>query len=387
VNDRNRFPSWRVVSALILAAALVTGCGNASGDDGQSADDVFRVGFVNAEIGTPAFPDVSRAALAAASYLNDEEGGVGGRKLELVLCEVGTDAESNQACGHKFANDDDISLVILGTSINSGPLLAALGDKPVLGALPIGPSDFQAKNAVYYYGGAPSAQLGGAKFSASKGPKTIAYFYEDVAAGAEQAKIFASGLDGTGIELEQVAIPSGATDVLPQVTKAKAVSADLVFVSVANCAPVAQALQTLGADGIFAAPSSCVTSKAIADSPALFEGWYILASSTLQGTSDEARDLFEASFDKYTEGSTATPGAQAEKGWGIVLSMAQALKGLSAEQLSDSAAVDEALRAFRGPVVVGTESIECPGAEPFPAVCSQTNLVYQVEDAVPVPVG
>src|SRR3546814_19247287 len=84
--------------------------------------------------GTPSYPDVSVGIDAGAELVNAELGGIQGRPVEIVHCNVGVDQASNQECAQKYANDDDINLVINGYVFGSGfifPSLDAAG-LPVL---------------------------------------------------------------------------------------------------------------------------------------------------------------------------------------------------------------------------------------------------------------
>src|SRR3546814_15971633 len=92
---------------------------------------------------------------AGAELVNAELGGSQGRPVEIVHCSVGVDQASNQECAQKFANDDDINLVINGYVFGSGfifPILDAAG-LPVLLQTPLTSPDFQATNGYAYAGG------------------------------------------------------------------------------------------------------------------------------------------------------------------------------------------------------------------------------------------
>jgi ABC-type branched-subunit amino acid transport system substrate-binding protein len=279
---------------------------------------------------------------------------------------------------------------MLGISINGGTFYQAMGSKPILGGVPVGPADFNSKNADFYYGGAPAAQNGLATFAKSKSPKKVTYFYDDVAAGQSQAKGFAAAFAGTSIALTQVGINPSASDVLPFVTKGGVTSADLIVVSLAGCVPVADALKTLGAKGQVVTGSSCLTTQNLQSRPDLFEGWYVVTFAKLVNTKpgvDSETDTFNTKYKQYASASTSAPGAFAEKGWGLVLTMRTVLAGMEYKSISSSDSVAKALAAYTGPVVMGTKVIKCPGADPYPAVCSQTPVSYQVKSGTPVPVS
>src|SRR3546814_18434578 len=105
--------------------------------------------------GTPSYPDVSVGIDAGAELVNAELGGIQGRPVEIVHCNVGVDQASNQECAQKFANDDDINIVINGYVFGSGsifPILDAAGT-PVLPQTPLTSPDLQATKGSAYAGG------------------------------------------------------------------------------------------------------------------------------------------------------------------------------------------------------------------------------------------
>jgi branched-chain amino acid transport system substrate-binding protein len=362
-----------------------------AGDASGPADDslsTVRIGWANLETGTPSFPDATDGALAAVEYINTELGGINGHPVELVVCGVDTTPETNQTCGQQFANDDDMALVTLGLDVNAGPLYAALGGKPLVGAVPLTPADFDVENGVFYYGGSPALQVGAAEFVQTlDGISTVVYFHEDNATGQAQAELFASQFEGTDVEV--TVLPIAATgDVLAPITQAGATTADLVLVAVAACLPVAEALQTLGAEGQLMTYSSCVNAQNLQERPDLFEGWYVASFAkllTVAEGSDADTDLFRSTYPTYSPKGATTPGLFSEKGWGLLVSVHDALDGLSDEELASPESIVEAAAAFPGPVSMGTPTIECPGPEGYPSVCAFESVQYQIEGGVPQP--
>src|SRR5699024_9161963 len=93
------------------------------------ADDSLepiRIGMINMSDGTPSYPDVAVGADAGASYANAALGGIDGRPIEIVHCNVGADQASNQKCAQQFANDDDIGVVVHGYVFGAGFVLPIL---------------------------------------------------------------------------------------------------------------------------------------------------------------------------------------------------------------------------------------------------------------------
>ena len=70
------------------AASSDTTMAAAGGGVADESLDPVRFGYVNQEIGTPAFPEGSAAVEATVEYINAELGGIDGRPLEVVVCQV-----------------------------------------------------------------------------------------------------------------------------------------------------------------------------------------------------------------------------------------------------------------------------------------------------------
>jgi hypothetical protein len=82
------------------------------------------LGMVNQE-NTPvgSFPELSAAVQAAVDFVNENLGGVGGRPIEVELCNTNFSAEGSTACGQQFA-ESGVPAVLGG--IDVGPLVAAV---------------------------------------------------------------------------------------------------------------------------------------------------------------------------------------------------------------------------------------------------------------------
>ena len=112
----------------------------------------FVIGVVNTE-GSPAadFPDFTNAFRAAANYINSELGGFAGRPIELEICISVGSPESSQACAQELAAKKvDLAMIGLDIFVDYGTFNAA--SIPVIGAVPILPSDYTA-DAVYITAG------------------------------------------------------------------------------------------------------------------------------------------------------------------------------------------------------------------------------------------
>ena len=123
----------------------------------DSSLEPIKVGYFNQQGGAV---EVSHTNIDgvnnAVQYINEEAGGIGGHPLEIVTCYVANAEEEGQQCGQQFANDDSIVAVISGpTFIGTESFYAALaGSKPVIHGVSVSPADTVQETAAVLYGGA-----------------------------------------------------------------------------------------------------------------------------------------------------------------------------------------------------------------------------------------
>ena len=100
------------------------------GTAGEATGEPIRFGYANTEA---LLPEATVGVKAAVAYVNAELGGIGGRPIEIVECQVNT-PEDGAACGAQFANDDSITLVLTGVILqgNAEFYEALNGNKPIL---------------------------------------------------------------------------------------------------------------------------------------------------------------------------------------------------------------------------------------------------------------
>ncbi|MCY4369964.1 MAG: ABC transporter substrate-binding protein [bacterium] len=85
--------------------------------DSMMADesmDPVKIGLIAQVEELMAFPEVPAVIQAYVDYFNTEHGGANGNPLELVVCGAGDAVESHIACANEFVNADDVHVVING---------------------------------------------------------------------------------------------------------------------------------------------------------------------------------------------------------------------------------------------------------------------------------
>ena len=110
----------------VLQSTIDTALAYTGGPGGATSGDPVKIGYVNADEGTPAWPEASFGIDAGVWLANNFLGGVGGRPIELVKCNVAKE-EDGQACAQQMLADADIQAVITGAyAVGNQPLLDTL---------------------------------------------------------------------------------------------------------------------------------------------------------------------------------------------------------------------------------------------------------------------
>lgn len=383
-------------SSSTSAPASSAALGTSSTGSGQANPSLapIEVGWANEDTGTYAYPAATDAALAAADYINDDLGGIQGHELKLDTCVVGLDDQSNQQCGDQFANNSKVHLVVVGVALNGGPLYTAVSaaNKPMLGAVPISDTDYEAPDMDWYFGGAAAEYEGIGKYAASLNPQNVSIIRNDIGSCVENSKLMTEQLPAS-TKVTNVAVPVGAADPLPQVISAKVTTANAIMLCFSDCQSIAQALSTLHVSAPVIVNSSCINPQELTSDPSLYQNWVVVNFGTQANVAasnrSSALSLFLTEYAKYGKlaKSGQLPGNEAPEGWGIIMTLAQVLDQMPASSLDDPSAIKAALGAFKGPVVLGPTTISCPGAAPYTAVCGLGTTQYVLKAGVPVPIS
>ena len=346
-----------------------------SGGGEAASGEPLVFGLANMDTGAVAFPGAGAGAQAAATYINEELGGIQGRPLELVPCDMKNDPQAAAACGQQFANDSDTVGAILTLVTNGGPFYEALAStgKPVLGAYGISPADNAPANTYFYYAGGVFYPALYDWIAAQPDIETIAYFHGPDAAsqgGADALK----ALLGDDYEVREQIVAPGTADLTPAVTAADPGTADLVLAfATGSGGPLAQAMQDLGAEpGQVLSLASVVTQEELANNPDLFTGWTLANPSKIAAADPDDPDTVP-----LLEAVEAPVPPFTEPGWGITMTLYNVLQDLPADQLTPEGIL-AAIEGYTGPVVMGPESISCPGEEPVTATCTKGLIFYNV---------
>ena len=405
---RTRTRNLELVAGLALGALALAACGSSQSSTNSSPSDAgasssvdatessagsasaapapvgeaVKIGLINQENETVAFPEGSAAAKAVVAYLNAEKGGIGGRPAELVLCTAGDAPESAVACANQFANDPTVPLVIDNTYNSAAVNEVLLGRKALLSFNNDIP-DMTTPNAFTLDPGVlvPSAVIAG--ILKQKGATTVSVLYTDDPLIKDAVlPLFELALANVGITVEQTVPVISGGDYAAAVAAADPTGVDglaMLLVDTAQCAPVGKALKDLGSTAVVASADIC--SAPVAAETGDLDGWQFAVTNT--GTFDpsmpgpgtlELRRIIET----YGEGE---PNFATLAGFTAanVFAAADIYEKVGVNSLTPEA-INALLSAGWKAEPLKFPPVACPGTAPFIGGCGTSMFWAEIQD-------
>ena len=363
------------------------------GTAGEATGEPIRFGYANTEA---LLPEATVGLKAAVAYVNAELGGIGGRPIEIVECQVNT-PEDGAACGAQFANDDSITLVLTGVILqgNAEFYEALNGNKPILIGNGLAVEDFVTPAGVSFTAGATGTVAGLAKFTIETlQPASVAVVNVDNAGGNAAANVLIKpAMDAAGIATSIVAVAETATapDIASAMEAAGAGEADvfILLTTIQGCINAYDSVQSLGIDPVVVTTGLCYGTPMIqhmedigaeGDFP---DGWYYggYGYNYFEPDLESGLATYVAKVFEYGEPAAGASEIEytgfAGPTFYNVMTAVKLLNGLG-DDLSFEA-VDAALRGFTGPMMGQVGPIEC-GLPPFVASCGHQMGIQQYVD-------
>ena len=217
-------------SALALAAAAVQ-----AQSQGVSKDEILVGSIQDLSGPLAAFGKAVRQGMLLRAEEINEQGGIHGRKIKLVVEDSGYDPKRAVLAAQKLVNQDKIFIMAghIGTAQNNAAMPIQF-EKNVINFLPVTAARemYEPFNrlkysfAVTYY---DQMRTWLPKMVKEKGAKKVCAHYQDDEFGLEVLRGAEAGLKSINMELvEKTSYKRGATDFSSQVAKLKSAGCDLV---------------------------------------------------------------------------------------------------------------------------------------------------------------
>ena len=243
---------------LVLIAAMVftmAGCGSKSGNEGGDSAETIKIDFF-APVSAPAASADGQSSLNSAKLavkIQNENGGIDGKQIELVDYDDKLDTKEAANIAEKLASDDSIAAVVSGSY--SGPTKVAApifqdAGKLMVSAYAVHPDVVNAGDLIFSQSFPQALQGAAAAVYATETlkAKKVAIISVDLDFGSAQVEGFKEELKKINSPIKVVyeqAIAISDNDMSSAVTAAAAAGADLIY-SVNYYEQAAQVLREVG---------------------------------------------------------------------------------------------------------------------------------------------
>jgi branched-chain amino acid transport system substrate-binding protein len=352
------------------------------------------IGYINQEGGVPSFPEATQGIEAAVAYANEELGGIEGHPIELKKCAVQSE-EDGQKCATEMANDDEVSIVLLGSiAVGNKAIYSVLtGKKPIIEGSPSTVEDLTATEAYAYTPGGPGVIAGMGLFTAQlKGVHKVAVLYSDNPAGKSSAEeFFKPLLEQLGIDdVTLVGVQDAATgpELATAIQAAGGESADVLvsFLTLPGCIASYDALQSLGIEPRVVATGLCFGTpmtqhlEDLGSDDQVPNGWYFssFGYSYFQPDAASGMDTYLAKIKQYGPADVEFTGFAGFM-FADLLTVAKFGNEIGAEKISP-ATMSAAAKGFKGPMMLVAGPMKCGYSKMFVALCGSQVGIEQYKD-------
>jgi branched-chain amino acid transport system substrate-binding protein len=346
------------MTLLAVAALLAAACSSGGGKEGDGAIVLGMVNQEDAPVGS--FPEVREAAQAAVDHVNDDLGGVNGRRIRLEVCRTAGTPESSAACANQLVGKRPVAVlggVDLGAAA-SLPVFERAGI-PYVGGTPALGDELTSPAAWMLAGGLVADLLGQADYALNTlKVKRVGALYVDLP-GLLSTVITAAEvvLRARGVtDVKLVAASADAADFAPPLKAATAGNPDVVVVlfPAQACARVMSAARSLRVRARMFYPSACA-SQAVVDAagPAAEDAYFASSYLPFDDPSPEVATW-------KAEARVTKPSALSQAGFAVAMNV----YGLLKDGADSPAAVTAKLR----------ESVNRPGFMAHPFTCDRRQV-------------
>jgi ABC-type branched-subunit amino acid transport system substrate-binding protein len=195
---------------------------------------------------------------AAEGYIS-ENGGWGGRTVQLVQCSSPGDPASDLKCYHTIIGSQPVAA--LGLLSNSATYLPLLAQAKIPSFMFASSASEEQSPWQMGLGSAPETYTAAAKYACAKGLKNVTVFQQDLPSARAAESAFASAIfSSCSIQVNNVYMPLGTADPAPYIQKAVATNPQLLFIA-GQASPITTFLSALSAahfptDKVMTVPTS-----------------------------------------------------------------------------------------------------------------------------------
>lgn len=354
------------VAVVALTATACGGSSSGSGGGSASSAPASSTGSTTVDLGTPnaatgspvvlaalnlqsgpvTFPEVLLAEKAAAQYVNEYKGGIGGHPIKIVSCATDGQPATSQRCANQLADDKPVA--VLGAADTGAPGAVPVWQRlklAYLGGVPFTPVEQNYKNAVIFSSVSTGDNAAASVYAAKTlGAKSAAVIYTSDTQGTASGVIITKTMASAGIsKITKVSLPPTASDVSSAVASAIGAKPDVIYVDApAACPNILSSLKQLGNTSKIMGIDPCTSPKAIAGANGGADGLYFAGPTLDPGAGTDETKLYLAVLKKYAPADIALD-SLAAIGFQTVINVQAALGSAKSADLT----TDKILAAFR----------------------------------------
>lgn len=397
-SERRRSLALVALSALVAAlgacsdgdsseGSATTVVSSSAGTADPPAGEPVRIGFVNLEGGVVSLPEIRVGAEVAVEHINADLGGVQGRPVELVTCELDLTPEKSIDCANQLV-EADVAMVVLGIDVSIDaalPIYEAAGI-PLVGNAPFTPAALESETATFLGASLYASAAAPLQHFADAGADSVTYLLGESAVTRDLAEStlepFAEEL---GIEYRTVFYDQAAPDWSVVTATAMADDPDVIGSPAApdpDCTGFIGALASAGYGGDILAGQCIAFVEELGDQAvgALTTTNRWLPSDVEAAPADKQEEI-GTYISEMTEAGAEDRVDSFGVGWfAITMDVFGVLRSI--EGSIDRATIREALRnVVDQPSYMGGE-ISCDGSvAPGQSVCTAGVLLYEVDES------
>jgi branched-chain amino acid transport system substrate-binding protein len=327
-------------------AATTASGSSALGTVNKATGTPIVFGVLNLESGPVTFPEVVLAEKAAAEYVNEYKGGIGGHPIKIVSCATDGSPATSARCANQILDQKPVA--IFGGADTGAPGAIPVWERAglaYLGGVPFTPVEQNSKNAVIFSSVSTADNAAASVYAAKTlGAKSAAVIYTSDTQGTASAEgAIIPTMKNAGIsKITPIAIAPTASDVSAAVATAVGANPDVIYVDAPGACPnILNSLKQLANTAKILGIDPCTSPAAIKGANGGAEGMYF-ATPVLNPTAGTAdTKLYLAALQKYAPADIALD-SLAALGFQTVINVQAALAKFTTADLTK----DKILAAF-----------------------------------------
>lgn len=233
----------------------------------KAAGEPIVIGMINQDQGPSSFPELTTAVQAGVDFVNEQLGGVDGRPLQLLPCDINFSPAGSQQCAQQIVNADAVA--VQGGIDVFGDGIQVLADNgiPFVGGIPVSTLSATSPNSFQFSGGAWGAFVAFADYAAQEmDAKTASIAYGEFGSTSDAAGYAERVFQSDDVKSTSIPFPTSQTDLIGVLTQANEGEPDALVVGTVDrgCGSVYQGAQELEITGQLFLVGACASPKIIA---------------------------------------------------------------------------------------------------------------------------